>query len=216
MELQELLWPLVYPQLVLPNDNAKRHQAVRQFFDDEASNDGNGDIDSCSVYEDGARMHLTTKRVVVALIRGFTSTTFFGDPRSTYISNVTNRDAHHDSRTTTANTATMIKHHEGSSCQAVMSMIAFIVPDDHVDEGSGSVSEPEGAGGSAAAEGADASAAAECTRSGRRGLPPRGAPTGSCGGSATRIGLRRSVSLLLYISSCHFVPSHPVIQFYDI
>ena len=95
MELQELLWPLVYPQLVLPNDNAKRHQAVRQFFDDETSNDDDsGDIDSCSVYEDGACMHLTTKRFVVALIHGFTSTAFFGDPRSTYISNATNRDAH--------------------------------------------------------------------------------------------------------------------------
>jgi hypothetical protein len=118
-------------------------------------------------------MHLTTKHFVVALIHGFTSTTFFGDPRSTYISNAANRDAHHDSRTTTANTANMIKHYEGSSCQTTMSTIAFIVPDDHVDGGSGSVSEPEGAGGSAAAEGADASAAAECTRSGRRGLPPR-------------------------------------------
>lgn len=119
-------------------------------------------------------MHLTTKRLVVALIHGFTSTTFFGDPRSTYISDVTNnRDAHHDSGTTAANTANVIKHYEGSSCQAIMSTIAFIVPDDHVDEGSGSVSEPEGAGGSAAAEGAGASAAAECTRSGRRGLPPR-------------------------------------------
>jgi hypothetical protein len=173
VKLQELFWPLVYPQLVLSNDNAKRHQAVRQFFDDGASNDDSGNIDSCSVYEDGARMHLTTKRFVVALIHGFTSTAFFGDPRSTYISNATNRDAHHDSRTTTANTTTMIKHYEGSSCQAIMSTIAFIVPDDHVDEGSGGVSEPEGAGGSAAAEGADASAAAECTRSGRRGLPPR-------------------------------------------
>ena len=49
----------------------------------------------------------------------------------------------------------------------------FIVPGDQVDEGNGSAREPEGTGGSAAAEGADASAAAECTRSGRRGLPPR-------------------------------------------
>jgi hypothetical protein len=48
------------------------------------------------------------------------------------------------------------------------------VPDDHVDEGSGSASEqPEGACGGAAAEGADASAAVEPTRSGRRCLPPR-------------------------------------------
>jgi hypothetical protein len=45
-----------------------------------------------------------------------------------------------------------------------------IVPDDHVDEGSGSASEPEGAGGSAA-EGAGASAVVERTHSGRRGLP---------------------------------------------
>jgi hypothetical protein len=49
----------------------------------------------------------------------------------------------------------------------------LIVPGDHVDEGSGSASEPEGTGGSAAAEGADASAAVERTRSGRHGLPPR-------------------------------------------
>ena len=47
MKLQELLRPLVYPQLVYCQTTTQsgiRH--VRQFFDDEASNDDNGDIGS--------------------------------------------------------------------------------------------------------------------------------------------------------------------------
>jgi hypothetical protein len=75
---------------------------VRQFFDDKASNDDNGDIDS-------------------------------------YYSEYSDYD---------------------------QTLRGSIVPDGHVDEGSGSASEPEGAGGSAAAEGAGASAAAERTRTG--------------------------------------------------
>jgi hypothetical protein len=52
------------------------------------------------------------------------------------------------------------------------------VPDDHVDEGSGSASEPEGTGGSAAAEGADASAVVERTHSRRRERRSDGAMRG--------------------------------------
>ena len=82
--------------------------------------------------------------------------------------------AGHDFLLSRFSASLLLRHRIMAHLQAYdQTLRGLIVPDDYVDEGNGSAREPEGTGGSAAAEGADTSAAAECTRSGRRGLPPR-------------------------------------------
>jgi hypothetical protein len=105
------------------------------------------------------------------------------------------------------------------------------VPDDHVDEGSGGASEPGTANprAQAVAQQLRAQALAQQSSaraavtghaySGRRSLlPPAPAPAPRPHGPRRLDGviqgqrglaLRRSASLLLLISSCHFVLSHP-------
>ena len=70
------------------------------------------------------------------------------------------------------------------------------MPDDHVDEGSGSASEPEGTGGSAAAEGADA------RRAHAQRAPGTTRGRGHAGAALRReLVLRRSASLfIIYFS----------------
>jgi hypothetical protein len=144
MKLQELLWPLVHPQLLLPNDNAKRHQGM---------------------YASSLMMKPRTTTAVIYTV-------------------------------TTANTATMIKHYEGSSCQTIMSTKAVAVL---ANPRAQAVAQQLRAQAPAQQSSARAvGAAAFCTAC------PHGAWTGSCG-----LALRRSASLLLFVSSCHFAPSRP-------